>query len=217
MKSLPLNVIPLISRRRLLKHIGFAPLVFRAAPLFGTSGVFSSKESPANPHTNFPFADDRLSPHYPVQSALADILKLVAPGSDQFVTEKYAVEIESVLAKWMDGLKASPHEHAALSDISDESIQVASFSKFTETKERSSFGIDVSKRLFGAALVTGRKNLLNEMDAWLGPVKCVMTAEFEIFGIEVAANAPLTVHIEVRYDLVAQRSDDSREERVGSW
>jgi Flp pilus assembly protein TadD/peroxiredoxin len=217
MKSLPLNVIPLISRRRLLKHIGFAPLLFRAAPLFGTSGVFSSKESPANPHTNFPFADDRLSPHYPVQSALADVLKLVVPGSDQFVTEKYAVEIESVLAKWMDGLKASPHEHAALSDFSDESIQAASFSKFTETKERSSFGIDVSKRLFGAAPVTGRKNLLNEIDAWLGPVKRVMTAEFEIFGIEVVANAPLTVHIAVRYDLVAQRGDDSREERVGSW
>ncbi len=217
MKSLPLNVIPLISRRRLLKDIGFAPLLFRAAPLFGTSGLFSSKEGPANPHTNFPFADDRLSPHYPVQSALADVLKLVAPGSDRFVTEKYAVEIESVLAKWMDGLKASPHEHSALSDFIDESVQVASFSKFTETKERSSFGIDVSKREFGASPVTGRKNLLNEIDAWLGPVKRVMTAEFEIFGIEVVANAPLTVHIDVRYDLVAQRSDDGREERVGSW
>ena len=43
------------------------------------------------------------------------------------------------------------------------------------------------------------------------------TAEFEIFGIDEIGNAPLTVHADVRYNLVARRNDDKREERVGSW
>ncbi len=59
--------------------------------------------------------------------------------------------------------------------------------------------------------------MLKEIDAWLGPLTRVDTAEFEIFGIEETASAPLTVRVDVRYDLVAQRSDDGREERVGSW
>ena len=197
--------------------MGLAPLLLRQAPLFGASRLFASPEDPTDPKPAFSFADNRLSPHYPAQSPLADVLKLVAPGSDQYVTEKYAIEIESALKQWGEGLKNSPRDQSALGQFVDEAIQAASFSNVKETRVRSSFGIDVTRRAFAAAPVIGRKNLLKEIDAWLGPLSRINTAEFEIFGIEETASAPLTVRVDVRYDLVAQRSDEIREERVGSW
>jgi hypothetical protein len=39
---------------------------------------------------------------------LADILRRVAPGSDEYVTEKYASEIETILSLWSRDLVQSP-------------------------------------------------------------------------------------------------------------
>jgi Flp pilus assembly protein TadD/peroxiredoxin len=217
MKSPPLNVSQRISRRKLLKSMGVAPLLLRPSPLFGTSSLFGSVETPAKTQSVFQFADTRLFPHYPVQSPLSDVLRLVTPGSDQYITEKYAAEIESSLQQWSDGLKSSPRDRSAMTASLDEGVQASSFSNVKETKVRSSYGIDVVRREFAATSVTGRKNLLSEIDAWLGPVAHVDTAEFEIFGIQETGSPHLTVRIDVRYDLVLQRLDGVREERVGSW
>jgi tetratricopeptide (TPR) repeat protein/peroxiredoxin len=197
--------------------MGFAPLLLRPAPLFGASHLFGPSDIPRNTQAAFSFADNRLFPHYPVQSPLVDVLKLVAPGSDQYITEKYAFEIESAFTRWSESLKSSPRDHSVLAEFTEEAIQAVPLSKVKESSVRSSFGIDVVKREFDNRPVTGRKNLLKEIDAWLGPLTKVDTAEFEIFGIEETSSAPLAVRVDVRYDLVTQRSDDSREERVGSW
>jgi tetratricopeptide (TPR) repeat protein len=197
--------------------MGFAPFLLRPAPLLGALPLFAARELPTKPQVGLPFAENHLIPHYPVQSPLADVLKLVMPGSDRYVTELYAFEIESALKRWSDGLKSSPHDQSALTEFVDEAIQAVPLSKNKETKVRSSFGIEVVRREFATTPVVGRRNLLKEIDAWLGPLTRVDTAEFEIFRIEETASAPLTVRIDVRYDLVTQRSDDSREERVGSW
>ncbi|MGA8090266.1 MAG: tetratricopeptide repeat protein [Terracidiphilus sp.] len=196
--------------------MGFVPLLLRPAPLFG-SRLFAAPENPTNSQAAFPFADIRLLPHYPAQSPLADVLKLVVPGSDQFATEKYAFEIESVMKQWSNGLKNSTRDHSALARFADDAIQATPFSDVKATRVRSSFGIDVVRREFASTPVTGRERLLKEIDVWLEPLEHLDTVEFEIFGIEETVHAPLTVHIDVRYDLVARRSNDSREERVGSW
>src|SRR6202040_3392389 len=72
MKSLPLNLNRRISRRKLLKNIGFAPLLLRPAPLFGAMPLFASPLlDPTNSLAAFSVADNRLFPHYPAQSPLA--------------------------------------------------------------------------------------------------------------------------------------------------
>ncbi len=42
----------------------------------------------------------RFVPHYPAKSPLADVFRLVTPGSDEYITEKYAIEIEATLGGW---------------------------------------------------------------------------------------------------------------------
>src|SRR5580698_8635800 len=207
----------LLSRRSLLKTMGLASLVLRPAPLrgssfvFGLPAVFTSERSP------FPFSDVRLTPHYPAKSPLEDVLRLVAPGSDEYVTERYAFEIESLLKQWSQALKTSVHDLSPLAKSLDPSLQASSLVPEKEIALRTGEGIESTRRRFATHLIPGGERFLEEIHTWLGQVSQVETAEFEIVGIEETASAPLTVQLDIRYDIVATRNDEQREERVGHW
>ena len=205
------------SRRALLKSMGLAPLLLRPAPFYGSSSLIGFRNLLPSPDPAFPFTDIRLTPHYPAKSPLADLLRLVAPGSDEYVTEKYAFEIGALLKQWGDALKGSVRDLSALAKSLDPSIQASSLAAATESPLRSGNGIDVVRRRFGTTLMPGRERFLKEIQAWLGHVSRIETAEFEIYGIEEIARSPLTVGLQIRYDIVARRNDQRREERVGSW
>ena len=205
------------SRRAVLKSMGLAPLLLRPAPFHGYSFVFGPPKGLPNRNAGFPFSDVRLTPHYPAPSPLEDVLRLVAPGSDDYVTEKYAWEIESLLKQWGQALKASVRDLSALAKSLDPSIEASPLVPAKEITLRAGNGITISRRLFNGKVIPGRERFLQEIRAWLGQVSGVETAEFEITGIEEIASAPLTVRLNIRYDIVANRNDERREERVGSW
>ena len=106
--------------------MGLAPLLLRPAPFFGSSFLLGSPKILPNQHSAFTFADVRLTPHYPARSPLADILRLVTPGSDEYVTEKYAFEIESLLEQWSQTLKTSTRDLSAVAKSLDPSIEASS-------------------------------------------------------------------------------------------
>ena len=121
MNSQTQDEIRSISRRAILKSLGLAPLFLRAAPFYGSpvpNGPvpISLDQKPLG----FPFSDVRLTPRYPTQSPLADVLRLVPPGSDAYITEKYASEIEQILKEWSRVLKASISDNAALRSFLDQ-------------------------------------------------------------------------------------------------
>jgi len=211
------NEKPLLSRRTLLKSVGFAPLLLRSAPLFGSSFLSGSIRASSGQQPAFPFTDVRFKPHYPAQSSLADVLRLVTPGSDEYTTEKYAFEIDSLLNQWSQSLQRSAHDPADLLKLLSTTLEASSFNPVKEVPLRSGYGIDVTKRQFGPAVPCGHERFLKEFQAWLGPGSKVETAEFEIYGIHEISSTPLTLQLEIRYDLVAVRKDTHREERVGSW
>jgi Flp pilus assembly protein TadD len=211
------NEKPLLSRRALLKSVGLAPLLLRPAPLFGSTFLSDSSRVSSRQQPAFPFTDVRFKPHYPIQSSLADVLRLVAPGSDEYSTEKYAFEIDSLLQLWSQSLKESVHDLSNLLKLLSSTFEASSLSPIKEVSLRSGYGIDVTKRQFGGAMPSGRERFLKEFQAWLGPVSKIETAEFEINRIDEIASTPLTVQLEIRYDIVAIRRDTRREERVGSW
>ena len=211
------NESQFLSRRALLKSMGLAPLLLRPAPFHGYSFVFGPAKGLPNRNPALPFSDVRLTPHYPAASPLEDVLRLVAPGSDEYVTEKYALEIESLLEQWSEALKASVRDLSALAKSVDSSIEASPLVPAKEITLRAGYGIDVARRLFAGNVVPGRERFLQGIRAWLGQVSGVETAEFEITGIEEIASAPLKVRLDIRYDIVAKRNDERREERVGSW
>lgn len=193
--------------------MSLAPLFLRPAPFSGMSFLFGA---PNQGHA-FPFADVHLTPHYPVKSPLEDVLRLVAPGSDEYATEKYAFEIGSLFDQWSQALKASVHDHSALAKSLDPAIETSTFVPLKETTLRADSGIDIVRRQFAPDVASGHDRFLRDIQAWLGKISRVETAEFEIVGIEEITSAPLTVRTEIRYDIVAIQADERRQERVGSW
>jgi hypothetical protein len=93
--------------------MGLAPLIFRVAPFCGASLAFGAPPVSPDQKAGFPFSDIRLIPRYPTKSPLADVLRLVPPGSDEYVTEKYAFEIELILKQWSEALKTSVRDASA--------------------------------------------------------------------------------------------------------
>jgi Flp pilus assembly protein TadD len=194
----------------------WTPVLFVPAPMqllpFGMRFAAAPRATPS-----FPFADFRITPRYPTKSPLDDVLRLVTPGSDEFVTEKYALEIGRLLNEWSRALKTAPPALNVLSVLLDASLQAAPLGSAQETNVRSGGDIEVTRRRFAANIAGGRERFLDEMKKYLSSFERVETAEFEITRIKEVASTPLTVHTEIRYSLVGGRSDRAREERVGNW
>jgi tetratricopeptide (TPR) repeat protein len=204
-----------LSRRKFLQGMRWAPVLFLPAPLHGLSlgparrGIFDD-QAPA-------YADLRITPHYPAQSPLDDVLRLVVPGSDEYVTEKYAFEIMALLAEWGKALRASPPAVDVLAQFLSSSMEAASPLPIQESKIRSEYGIDVFRRRFADEVAPGRERFIEQMRNYLAPLKKIETAEFEITGIAEIQSSPAQVKVEIRYDLVGANVESHREQRVGYW
>src|ERR1700677_681711 len=155
------NEIRFPSRRAVLKSMGLAPLLLRPAPFLGSS-LFGPPWPLGYEKAAFPFSDVRLSPHYPAKSPLEDVLRLVAPGSDEYVTEKYAFEIGTLLQKWSEALRASVSDLSAVAESLDEGIEATSMVTENELTLRSGNGIDCLRKHFSGSPVLGRERLVKE-------------------------------------------------------
>src|ERR1700730_18324187 len=206
----------LISRRTFLGEMRWAPMLFVPAPLralpFGAKVAAPPRTTPS-----FPFADFRLTPHYPAKSPLDEMLRLVVPGADEFITEKYAFEIARLLNNWSQALKAAPPALSVFADFLDASLEATPLTPSQESSVRSDGGIEVMRRRFSTNPAKGRERFLDQMKNYLAPFARVETAEFEITSIKEVSNAPLTVQTEIRYDLVGIHADGAREQRIGNW
>src|SRR5260370_6588808 len=125
-----------IPRRAILKGLAMAPVLFRPAPFFGASSL-SGAFAISGSEEALPFSDTRFVPHYPARSPLADVLGLVAPGSDEYGCEKFAVEIESIFKGWATRLRESPRMASALGPSLDPSIPASTLSPSDENTLRS--------------------------------------------------------------------------------
>jgi tetratricopeptide (TPR) repeat protein len=205
------------SRRTFLKQMRWAPVLFLPAPLHSPLFRPLLAKNPGIRNPAFDFADFRVTPHYPAKSPLDDVLRKVAPGADEYITEKYAFEIMRLLNEWGHALKEETPSLGILAKFLDASLEACSLVPLQQTGLRSAYGIDVTRRKFAANAVLKRERFLQEMKSYLASMSRVETAEFEIIGIkEIAGTAP-SVRAEIRYDLVGTGADLSREQRVGHW
>ena len=206
-----------LSRRELLQHFALTAFSLRMAPFVGFA-LLPSEAAQAfgfapDPHA----ADLRYLPHYPAPSSLRDVLALVPPGSDSYLTERYSFEIGQLFTRWSQELRSGDQSHAALTQGLAEAFQASSLKPVREVVKRDRAGIRVVERSFAPAAKTTRSSFLNELSRWLASLGSISVAEFEIFGIQVASASPLTVHVDLRYDVAGIRENRQREERVGTW
>jgi tetratricopeptide (TPR) repeat protein len=206
-----------ITRRKLLKGMGLAPLFLRPAPL-----MLGQRWLPIPLQLGIALgdlhADDiRYIPHDHSQSDIAAILKLVPPGSDEYVTERYATAIEAALASWGNALKVAAPATQILAALLAESVEATPWQPVRTEQMRSGFGISVQRHHYAPPHTQPREQFLQEIHHWLSAAQKITTAEFEVYSIHVLPATTLTVETIARYDLVMELADGHREERVGDW
>lgn len=206
-----------LTRRELLKGLsaglGAGPLLLYAAPMRGSWLPGTSSGRGLEP--GFSAGEVRFRPHYPVQPALADVLRLVAPGSDEYITERYAYEIGEQLKSLGESMRADPKDSSRLRAMLGDAI-TASLVPVSSKVLRSSYGIEVTERAFGPSRRLSHDDLCHELLVWLDGLKLEVT-EFDVYDIRTITESPLIVDVSLRLDLVGVRDGGRREERIGHW
>lgn len=205
------------SRRFFLKQMAWAPVLFLPAPLQATAARFTFGEFSASRIHYFPFADVGFVPHYPENSPIDALLRFAEPGTDEYVVEGYAAQITTLLAAWSSELRRDLRGISTLRRCVHPSIEFTSLTSQRETSVRSGGGIEVLRRDFPSRSISGRDRFLNEMATSFAGLKSVRTADFEIYSCRQDGTSPLTLTAEIRYEVVGERTDNSRESRIGSW
>lgn len=195
----------------------WAPMLFIPAPLQSVMPRWIETPAFGEKNSAFPFAEPRFTPHYPKKSPLDDLMRYVAPGTDEYITEKYSSEIAQLLADWAKELRFSPPALSSLGTILDASLQSAPLVPTEQNKLRAEYGIEVVRRKFNGTPAQGRDSFLKEMQTYLAPFTRIDTAEFQITRIEETKSSPLTLSVDIRYDFVGMTANDVREERIGFW
>src|SRR3984957_1288810 len=195
----------------------WAPVLLLPAPIHARAFRPLRADIPADCNAAFNFADFRVTPHYPTRSPLDDVLRKAVPGSDEYITEKYAVEIMRLLDEWSQGLKSEPPALGVLAKFLDASLQAASLVPVQQSALRSGEAIEVFRRRFTTDVVSGRERFLQEIKTYFAFMLRVETAHFEITGIEEIASSSPMLRADIRYDFVGTGKGAGREEGVGYW
>jgi tetratricopeptide (TPR) repeat protein/peroxiredoxin len=165
-----------------------------------------------------PAAEYHLHPHYRTPLPLDPLLLKTQAGSDEFVTEKYASRISTMLARWSSALLRSPRDVAELEKVLLPDFSGASL-KPVESRRQRPGPVEIRRNTFSQTLSLSREAFLTELRAALGSFSTLRTAEFQVTEIEAPASVQpgFQLHTRIRYDLVGQGADLHFEQRVGSW
>jgi Flp pilus assembly protein TadD/peroxiredoxin len=208
-----------LNRRQFLRQLGYlspailpAPFQLGAWPIV-PGGYRHTLAGPADPAR----ADFRLMPDYPSSSPLDDMLRLLAPGTDGYVTEKYAAELHGEFAGLRKVVATPPgpgpadlvrflHESLAGSDLGSAGQAKRSYGRI----ELGQFSCQPDRRV-------ARDGFAAQLAAYFASLGRMEVAEFEIVGLKMKDATPLEIDAEVRYTLVGAPRGGGREQRIGLW
>src|SRR5579863_865523 len=147
------------------------------------------------------WADYRVTPRYPVESALDSMLSQVRPGHDAYVSEVYAEEVAMALADWSAALCQNPVSLGPIVQRISPAVAATSLSPREETSLRDRAGLQVWRGQFTAEPILGREAFIKELNAYFRSSWRLRTAEFEVAGISIVHETPLLFTTRIRYDL----------------
>lgn len=140
------------------------------------------------------------------------MLAKVEPGSDAFITERYAAQIEAILSSWSSGLREAAPSVEPIERTLGESFSGSSLLDGQQRQLRSG-PIEAWQHSFSQTALN-HDSFLQNLRSALGSFSRILTAEFQITRIEAALPR---IQTRVRYDLVGSGKNSYREQRTGYW
>jgi len=167
---------------------------------------------------------DRVTPHYRQKAPLDDVLAKVEPGLDAFINEKYAEQIEAILAQWTAALREAPPGLRAIGTWLAADLRAASLHPAQHRPLRAMAGLEVYRNTFAGEPTLGKEPFLAEWEWFTRSFSKILTAEFKLTVISgdstkasPAAAGPAALHTRIRYDIVGEGTGFNRGERSGEW
>jgi tetratricopeptide (TPR) repeat protein len=213
------SVVDQSRRKFLIRFCQGAGATLIPAALWGlASPAYRSFASRSGPVA----AEYHLKPHYRSDRPLDATLLKVQAGLDDFITEKYADQIAAILAEWSASLLRSSRETQAIAKVLTADFSGASLKPGESRVVRSSPALQVRQNKFANDATLSRDEFLREWRANFSAFSKLLTAEFQITGIEAegpasASQLPGQLRTRIRYEIVGTGTGFYREQRVGSW
>ncbi|MGO9086571.1 MAG: FG-GAP-like repeat-containing protein [Candidatus Sulfotelmatobacter sp.] len=184
--------------------------------------TFPEFRSPAPPDILPANAGFQLHPHYRTGRPLDATLAKVQTGLDEFISEKYADQIDAILADWSASLLQSPPATDVVAKAMAADFSGAALLPAESRVVRSGSMLEVRQNKYSRQTGLNRDAFLREFATSLSVFSSIITAEFQITGIDLSgtdASSPLPRRVEtrVRYEIVGTGADFHREQRVGYW
>jgi tetratricopeptide (TPR) repeat protein len=162
-----------------------------------------------------------LHPHYRMPRPLDALLLKTQAGSDEFVTEKYADEIARILAQWSAALLRSSQDSGPIGKVLLSAFSGGSLRPAEARIVRPGPAIEVRLSIFSKTLkpeyALGRDAFMQELRSAFSSFSKILTAEFQVTGIQNGAGQPSKLETRIRYELVGEGRDCYREQRIGYW
>lgn len=193
-----------------------APALLRLAPFDNWSLFQDPSSQPGSLHLSMG-GEFQLKAHYPAKSPLEDVLRLVPMGSDEFVTERYAFEIEQELEKWGASLIRSARDLEPLAKLLGPAMSGTSFTPLKQISLRSTQAIETERIEFASQTSVGRDEFLKQLRDYFQPASRILTVQFDVIRLEEKSQHPLDLQVGIRYDFVFEIEGRRREERIGHW
>jgi tetratricopeptide (TPR) repeat protein len=212
---------PRLSRREFLSgSLLLAPATLKSVGIPRIRLTGSTEVPVQSVATELPPDGCHLTPHYLQGLPFESLLDKVQPGSDEFLTEKYAAAIEARLALWTRCLCASPPGIEALRDSLSPEFRGSSLEPGRDEVLRKGV-LQVRRRKFSSDTPLGREQFIEALRTYLDGASTFLTAEFQLFSIfpeeSRLKSSSVTLHTKIRYDLVSTGPQHYRQQRVGQW
>ena len=161
----------------------------------------------------------QIHPCYRTARPLDALLLKAQPGTDEFVTEKYADDIEKILRRWEEALLADPHDSQRIASYLASDFLGAALRPAHSTNLRSDNLIHVDRHAFDTDMRLKSAEFADQLRQLVVPYNKVHTAEFQVINItaDQSSNDVRDLVTQVRYEIVGAGSGFYREQRVGHW
>jgi len=151
------------------------------------------------------------------------VLRKVPAGFDEFVTEKYQDQISAILSQWSAELLQSPQDTTALERVMARSFTAGSLKSSQSRIVNETAPLKLWKVQYPQEANSGKEVFLSELREWLSAFSRLLTAEFQVVGIQTKSEPPRTsansirLQTMVRFELLGTGAGFHREQRVGHW
>jgi tetratricopeptide (TPR) repeat protein/peroxiredoxin len=213
-KSRPVD----LSRRKFLQYCQGASLALLPAGIpFGSFLPLVAQNKPDSQ------GELRLHPEYRLKRGIEPVLRKVAAGFDEFVTEKYQDRIAEIFAEWSSQLLQSSQHTAALGKVLAAGFLGSSLKAGRLKMVNDSAPFKVWQIEYPPEPTLGAEMFLSELRSSLGGLAKLVTAEFQVIHIR-AESSPSSANSEstslvttIRFELIGTGTGFHREQRIGHW